>query len=140
MSTRKPRKTRSNDREQKQQARLDHRVDAWDEVRRRYPAEVVAMVDGIADRSLTYADVQRLELLDYFRLDMLIAKYLAEPKSGTAVSALQSVRLQSRKHMRVIIAAQGPALRIGDMPVLLAAGMTERELLSDDDGDDNIIN
>lgn len=128
MPVRKQRKSRGNDREQRQKSRLDHQVDAWDEVRRRYPPEVVAMVDGIADRSLTYADIQRLELLDYFRLDMLIAKYLAEPKSGTAVTALQSVRLQSRKHMRVIIAAQGPALTANDLPVRLPIGMTEPEL------------
>lgn len=88
------------------------------------------MVDGIADRTLTLADVQRLELLDYFRLDMLIAKYLAEPKSGTAVTALQSVRLQSRKHMRTIVLALGPVAGVGDQPIVLPEGMSEDEIIN----------
>lgn len=139
---RKPRKTRGNDRERAQEAKAAQTSAApevWDSVRSKYPPSVVEMADGLTDKALSFLDVMRLELLDYFRMDMLIAKYLAEPKGSTAVATLTSARLQSRKHLRHLVAAMGPSLSLNDLPVRLPEGVVF-ELPDDDNLGDEIVN
>ena len=126
----KPRETRSNTRASRQQAKAQATASTWEQVAARYPPNIVSLVEGLGNGEMTLIDLLRLELLDYFRLDGQIAKYFSEARSGTTVSALQSVRLQSRKHMRQILAMAGPALTLGDQPVRVPEGMTRADFES----------
>lgn len=143
----KRQRTRSNDREVKQMQRNEQAKsasltadEAWAKIRANFDDETVGVVDALIEKGFGLPDLLRLELYEHQRIDKAIRHFLKQPQSSTLVHSLASVKLQCRKHLRSIMLAMGPALRVGDMPVVLAAGMTERELLSDADGDDNIIN
>lgn len=140
-------RTRSNDREAEQAKRNEQAQsealtadEAWAKIRANFDGETVAVVDALIGKGFGLPELLRLELYEHQRIDKAIRHFLKKPQSSTLVHSLASVKLQCRKHLRVIMQAMGPALRTGDLPVVLAAGMTERELLSDGDSDDEIIN
>jgi len=134
-------RTRSNDREAEQAIKIMTPEAAWGAIKRGLDEETVAIVDGIMDGGFTWGDLLRLELYEHMRVDKAIRYFLRKPwQASTLVHSLASVKLQCRKHARVIMREMGPALRAGDLPVRLAPGMSEAELLADFREDDEIIN
>jgi hypothetical protein len=134
-------RTRSNDRDVEHAKKRMTPEDAWAAIKGGLDEEIVAIVDGIMDGGFTWGDLLRLELYEHARIDKAIRYFLRKPwQSSTLVHSLASVKLQCRKHARVIMREMGPPLRAGDLPVRLAPGMSEAELLADNQDEDEIIN
>lgn len=130
-----PKRTRSNDRAVITAVKHESVADFWqaftDRVRRQASTpEGKAAADGLFDlidkidtSGFTLADVLKLEAWDYMRMDAWIATYLKQEKASTAVSAIGSLRLQSRKHMRKIVEQLNPSTTLNTIEVKLPPGM-----------------
>jgi hypothetical protein len=86
---------------------------AWAGVRASYSDEVRAKVDAVAEAGgLSLHDIELLEYAEHetlaARIDDLLRAMAEGEKTGTAVTALYSVRLQSRKHLRTLRIAMTP--------------------------------
>lgn len=82
---------------------------AWACVRSAYSDEVRAKVDAIAEAGgLSLHDIELLEFAEHETLAEEIDDLRTQEKATTAISALYSVRLQSRKHLRTLRIAMTP--------------------------------
>ena len=117
--------------------------DAWRAIKGALDAETVAIVDGIVE-GFTWGDLLRLELYEHMRIDKAIRYFLRKPgQSSTLVHSLASVKLQCRKHVRVIMREMGPALGLPDQPVRVPDGYDlegMRQKVDEAGDDDEIMN
>ena len=118
----------------------------WSSLRDSYPPDVRRVVDAVAARGgLSLADLELIELAEHERLLRIVDEQreaeLADGKSrAVAVSGLMSVRLQSRKHMRVIRQALSPISTPGDTRPMVPKAVADAYALTaadlSDGGDD----
>lgn len=104
----------------------------WAAMRNRYPAETQAMVDAAAD-GMTLKDLIQLELAEHERLSAILADAHERIIEGgelghKTLASICSVQLQSRKNLRVLVLASGPALSTNTMPVVVPEGLSVQEL------------
>lgn len=95
-------------------------VALWEKVKSLYSPRVQAVVDAVAEAGgVSLAFIELLEVAEHERLAADIGQLKAQVKDGhktsTAVSALYSLRLQSRKHMRTLRLAMSPISSPNDM-------------------------
>lgn len=108
-------RTKSNDRIAVQRAQKMTVEEAWAKMKGGLDAEMVEMVDVIMDDGFTFGDLLRLELYEHARLDKAIRFFLRRPwQSSTLVHSLASVKLQCRKHARMIMEHMAPPLTAGN--------------------------
>lgn len=75
----------------------------WTRVRRRYSAKVRGLVDIVAELGgLTFHDIELLQVAQFERLEQRIRVLERKPQTSTAVSKLESLKLQCLKHLRTI--------------------------------------
>lgn len=81
----------------------------WSRVRRRFSAPVREMVDIAAELGgLTLHDIELLQVAQFQRLEERIKKLERKPQTSTAVSKLESLKLQCLKHLRTIRVVSSP--------------------------------
>ena len=125
--------TKSNDKARIMRSKLDQTPqNLWESMRERYPEQTRAMVDAAA-RGLTIADLIQLEVAEHERLAGILAdahrRIVEEGDLGhKTLASICSVQLQSRKNLRVLVLASGPALTQHTMPVTVPEGLSVQEL------------
>jgi hypothetical protein len=115
----------------------------WEAMRDRYPEETQAMVDAAAD-GMTLKDLIQLELAEHERLSAILADAHERIIQGgelghKTLASICSVQLQSRKNLRVLVMASGPALSMNTMPVVVPEGLSVQELRDFDFEADDIL-
>lgn len=81
----------------------------WTKVRRRFSAKVRDMVDIVAELGgLSLHDIELLQVAQFQRLEERIRVLERKPQTSTAVSKLESLKLQCLKHLRTIRIASSP--------------------------------
>jgi len=130
-------RTRANDSIAIQRAQKMTAYEAWGKMKGSLDAEMVEMVDAIMDEGFTFGDLLRLELYEHARLDKAIRFFLKRPwSSSTLVHSLASVKLQCRKHARMIMEHMAPPLSAGntmvDIPDILRDRIRNTQFEPDD--------
>ena len=81
----------------------------WARLRRLYPAKVRERVDIVAEvGGLSLHDIELLEFAAHESCDERIKRLQRRPQTATAIASLESIKLQSRKHLRNLRLAQNP--------------------------------
>lgn len=81
----------------------------WGKIRLRFPGAVRELVDIVADLGgLTLHDVELLQVAQYQRLEERIKRLEKRPQTSTAVSKLESLKLQCLKHLRTLRVVMNP--------------------------------
>jgi hypothetical protein len=122
---------------------------AWDTVRQSIPSTYAEAADAVIESGgLSLLEIQALEYADHLYLTELLQLQIIELDAGARVtalvSALASVRLQSRKHMRSIAIAMNPGNNENgihpELPPEVAEAYNAAMADGDDFGDDLIVN
>lgn len=81
----------------------------WVRLRRRFPAPVRDFVDIVAELGgLTFHDIELLQVAQMQKLEERIKRLERKQKTSTAVSKLESLKLQCLKHLRTIRVVSQP--------------------------------
>lgn len=81
----------------------------WLKIRRRFPRAVTEFVDDVAELGgLSLHDIELLQCAQLQRLEERIRRLEKRPKTSTAVSKMESLKLQAMKHLRTLRLAQSP--------------------------------
>lgn len=81
----------------------------WGRLRLRFPKAVREVVDIAAELGgLTLHDIELLQVAQFQRLEERIKKLERKPQTSTAVSKLESLKLQCLKHLRTIRVVSNP--------------------------------
>lgn len=81
----------------------------WGMMRKLFSAQVRERVDLVADvGGLSLHDIELLEFANHENMTERIKRLERKSMTATAISTLESVRLQSRKHLRVLRCAMNP--------------------------------
>lgn len=108
-------------------------ADLWAHLRPQFSGRVQAIVDAaIAGGGVTLEFIALLELAEHERLIGEVEKLRAKAEFGhkvsTAISSLYSLRLQSRRHMRVLRIAMNPIATPNTMKHIQTAAMASKRL------------
>jgi len=123
MKTSKPkRRTRAHDREAKQREALEL-LDSWQTLRSRFPEAIQALGDSAFER-MTLRDLIAIEVAELAMLD----EQLKASRSIKARERIVNAKTQSRKSLRALVIATGPALTANVLPILLPAGMDDLDM------------
>lgn len=81
----------------------------WGRLRRRFPRAVREVVDVVGELGgLTLHDIELLQVAQWQRLDERIKRLEKQKQTSTAISKLESMKLQCLKHLRTLRLAQSP--------------------------------
>lgn len=81
----------------------------WARIRKRFPRAVTEFVDVVAELGgLSLHDIELLQCAQLERLEQRIRRLEKRPKTSTAVSKMESLKLQGMKHLRTLRLAQAP--------------------------------
>lgn len=81
----------------------------WSRLRTLFPAKVRERVDIVAEMGgLSLHDIELLEFAAHESCDERIKRLQRRPQTATAIASLESIKLQSRKHLRNLRLAQNP--------------------------------